>query len=110
METSFSSKNNAKYLRSAIGKIGYNIGDNETQIIPLVAGPEHMTMILRDQLETYDIFGSPFCDPATPKNRSLIRLTIAVLKNRMLLIVSYCGGAIRNIFSTKFSLLICFIV
>jgi CAI-1 autoinducer synthase len=32
--------------------------------------------VLRDALEARGLFGAVFCAPATPKNRSLIRLTV----------------------------------
>jgi CAI-1 autoinducer synthase len=67
---------NAKHLRDCLGGLGYNLGGSESQIIALEAGPEERTIVLRDALESHDIFGSVFCAPATAKNRSLIRLSI----------------------------------
>ncbi|MBI5937385.1 MAG: quorum-sensing autoinducer CAI-1 synthase [Betaproteobacteria bacterium] len=67
---------NAAYLRSRLDELGYNLHDSASQIIALEAGPEPQTMVLRDALEARGIFGSVFCAPATPKNRSLIRLSI----------------------------------
>ena len=42
----------------------------------LVGGAEENSIQLRNALESRGVFGSPFCDPATPKNRSLIRFTV----------------------------------
>jgi len=42
----------------------------------LVPGAEHLTIQLRDALEAKGVFGSVFCDPATPRNRSLVRFTL----------------------------------
>lgn len=67
---------NAAYLRKGLLELGYNVSDSESQIIALEAGPESQTMILRDALEARGVFGSVFCDPATPKNRSLVRLSV----------------------------------
>lgn len=67
---------NAAYLRSRLDELGYNLHDSASQIIALEAGPEPRTMVLRDALEARGIFGSVFCAPATPKNRSLVRLSI----------------------------------
>ena len=33
-------------------------------------------MILRNAMQAKGVFGSVFCAPATPKNRSLMRLTV----------------------------------
>ena len=67
---------NAVALRSRLSALGYDIGQDATQIIALVAGAEHLTIQLRDALEARGVFGSVFCDPATPRNRSLVRFTL----------------------------------
>lgn len=68
--------NNATYLRENLSDMGYNVEDGQSQIIALESGPESHTQILRDALEAREIFGSVFCAPATPKNRSIIRFSI----------------------------------
>lgn len=67
---------NAAYLRIQLEELGYNLHDSQSQIVALEAGPEPQTIVLRDALEARGIFGSVFCAPATPKNRSLVRLSI----------------------------------
>jgi CAI-1 autoinducer synthase len=67
---------NARYVRSRLAELGYNLNGSETQIIGLEAGPEQQTIILRDALEARGIFGSVFCAPATAQNRSLVRLSL----------------------------------
>ena len=69
-------QNNATYLRENLSDMGYNADDGESQIIALESGPESQTIILRDALEAREIFGSVFCAPATPKNRSIIRFSV----------------------------------
>ena len=66
----------AQSLRDGLDKLGYNVGDGTEQIIALEAGLESQTMILRDALQSNGIFGAVFCAPATPRNRSLMRLTV----------------------------------
>jgi CAI-1 autoinducer synthase len=63
-------------LRVSLDALGYNVDDSESQIISLEAGPEPDTMRLRDAMEARDIVGAIFCAPATPKNRSLLRLSL----------------------------------
>ena len=67
---------NADYLRAGLIELGYNLTISKAQILGLEAGPERATIKLRDALESRGIFGSVFCAPATPKNRSLIRFTL----------------------------------
>lgn len=66
----------AARLRHGLDELGYNVDDSQSQIIALEAGPEPATMHLRDAMERHDIFGAIFCAPATPKNRSLLRLSL----------------------------------
>ncbi|MBI3994150.1 MAG: quorum-sensing autoinducer CAI-1 synthase [Candidatus Lambdaproteobacteria bacterium] len=84
---------NAAYLRHALAALGYEVGTDESQILALVPGPEHQTMRLRDALEARGVFGSVFCDPATPRNRSLIRFTINAGHTREALdhVAAVCG-------------------
>lgn len=66
----------AAQFRSGLLELGYDVSVSESQIIPLVAGPEARTRVLRDALESHGIFGSVFCAPATPRNKSMVRLCI----------------------------------
>jgi CAI-1 autoinducer synthase len=66
----------SRELRGQLGALGYNVGDGSEQIIALEAGPEPKTLALRKLLETRGVYGAMFCAPATPKNRSLVRLTL----------------------------------
>ncbi len=68
----------ADQVRGNLIDSGYDVSTSQTQIIPLVAGPEERTKQLRDALESRGVFGSVFCAPATPRNRSLVRLCINV--------------------------------
>lgn len=63
-------------LRNGLLEQGYDVSCSETQIIPLIAGPESETALLRDALEANGVIGSVFCAPATPRNRSLVRLCV----------------------------------
>jgi len=67
---------NAEFLRAALLNNKVNIGDSNSQIIPLLSGSEADTLWLRDELEKENIFGAVFCAPATPKNKTLVRLSI----------------------------------
>jgi CAI-1 autoinducer synthase len=66
----------AAWLRQRLTELGYNLNGSRSQIIALEAGTEQRTIVLRDALQSHGIFGSVFCAPATPRNRSLIRLSI----------------------------------
>ncbi len=63
-------------LRTGLLQRGYEVSCSESQIIPLIAGAESETARLRDALEANGVIGSVFCAPATPRNRSLVRLCV----------------------------------
>lgn len=63
-------------LRRGLLQNGYEVSCSESQIIPLVAGPDSNTAYLRDTLEAHGIIGAMFCAPASPRNRSLVRLCV----------------------------------
>ena len=65
----------ARRARAELSELGYNVSDGTEQIIALEAGTEPQTMKLRNALQRRGIFGAVFYYPATPKNRSLVRLT-----------------------------------
>ena len=67
---------NARRVRNGLRALGYNVNDGSEQIIALEAGPEPKTLVLRKALEKRGVFGAVFCAPATPKNRSIVRLTL----------------------------------
>ncbi|GGB23162.1 hypothetical protein GCM10011505_00470 [Tistrella bauzanensis] len=67
---------NTAYLRSGLRDVGIDVGNSPAPIISLIGGFEPGTAQLRDRLEDHGIFGAVFCAPATPKGRSLVRLTV----------------------------------
>jgi CAI-1 autoinducer synthase len=67
----------ARRLRLGFSALGYPVHQGTEQIIALEAGTEPATMILRDHLESRDVFGAVFCAPATSKNRAMVRLTVS---------------------------------
>lgn len=68
-------RNISKSLRDNISELGYSV-NSESHIISLESGLESDTEIFRDCLEKNGVFGAVFCSPATPKNRSVIRLSL----------------------------------
>lgn len=57
-------------------QLNIDIAPSQTHIIPLLCGSEQNTIWLRQRLEEANIFGAVFCYPATPKNKSMIRLSL----------------------------------
>ncbi len=66
------------YMHKKLLQININVAPSQTQIIPLLCGSEQDTIWLRNNLEEANIYGAVFCYPATPQNKSLIRLSLTV--------------------------------
>lgn len=83
------------YLRQGLQAAGWPIADNDAPIIALTGGAEERTVRLRDALEARNVFGAVFCAPSTPKNRSLVRLTVnaAVSENELDQVIDACAAA-----------------
>lgn len=67
---------NHALLRDGLLEAGFDVRDSDSQIIALVTGSNPDTKKFRDCLAGQGIFGSVFLPPATPRNASLIRLTV----------------------------------
>lgn len=63
-------------LRKGLQERGYDVSCSESQIVPLIAGPESETARLRDALQDHGVVGAVFCAPATPRNKSMVRLCV----------------------------------
>lgn len=76
---------NHTYLKQELTKLGYNVRNCSSQIIALEAGEILNTVLLRDVMESRDVFGSIFLPPATPDKRCLMRYTVNCgLSNRQM--------------------------
>lgn len=69
-------KNLCDHMHNKLNQANINVSPSKTQIIPLLCGSEQETIRLRQYLEAANIFGAVFCYPATPKSKSLIRLSL----------------------------------
>jgi CAI-1 autoinducer synthase len=67
---------NHAYLRDGLLKLGYDVGECDSQIIAVVAGSNPDTIILRDYLAANGIYGSVFAPPATAEGAALVRFTV----------------------------------
>jgi CAI-1 autoinducer synthase len=91
-------RENVAYLKAGLRSAGLDIADHDSPIIALVGGLEERTVALRDALEARNVFGAFFCAPATPKNRSLVRLTLNAAMQRAELdqIIEACAAVKRE--------------
>ncbi len=63
-------------VRASLAALGYPVANGTEQIIGLEVGREVDTLALRDAMEARGVFGAVFVAPATPRERSVLRLTL----------------------------------
>ena len=91
-------RNNARRIREGLVQLGYNINGSDSHIVSLESGSEQNTIALRNALNERGVFGSPYCAPATPANRALLRFSIcAALTNEDIAKVLRVCDEIRSV-------------
>jgi len=60
-------------MKAGFKGMGYNTGDTETPIIPIIIGDDELAFMLWRFLREDGIFANPVIYPAVPKGQSLIR-------------------------------------
>ncbi|TET74787.1 MAG: aminotransferase class I/II-fold pyridoxal phosphate-dependent enzyme [Candidatus Aminicenantes bacterium] len=60
-------------MKSGFQAMGYNTGETETPIIPVIIGDDDMTFMMWKFLREEEIFTNPIINPAVPKGQALIR-------------------------------------
>jgi 8-amino-7-oxononanoate synthase len=54
-------------------KIGLNVGESQTPVIPVIIGPDEVCFAFWKMLYANHVFANPVISPATPPGRALIR-------------------------------------
>ncbi len=67
---------NARYFKEKISKLGYNIGQSETPITPVIIGDEELTGIFSKKLFENGLFVSPIIFPTVPKGTARVRCMV----------------------------------
>jgi 8-amino-7-oxononanoate synthase len=67
---------NAARLRQGISSLGFDILGSETQIVPVLIGPDELTVIFWKGLWEQGIFTTPALPPGVPPGHSIIRTSV----------------------------------
>ncbi len=65
--------NNADYMKKGLTELGFDIGQSETPIIPIMIGDDMRTIIFWKALFEEGLFTNPVIPPGVPPNKSLLR-------------------------------------
>ncbi len=65
---------NTKYLKEKFSKLGFDIGNSETPITPIILGDEDLTLKFSQRLLEEGVFASAIRFPLVPKGKARIRV------------------------------------
>ncbi len=66
-------QNNIEHFKKGLSKMGYNTGNSETSIVPILIGDEEKTLQLCKKVNEEGIFICPILFPAVPKGTNRLR-------------------------------------
>jgi 8-amino-7-oxononanoate synthase len=64
---------NAEFLKSGLSSLGFDTGDSQTPVIPIIVGDDDRAFAMTRRLEQEGVFVNPVISPATPPGRALLR-------------------------------------
>lgn len=73
---------NADYMREGFKKLGYNTGQSNTPIIPVILREQYRTVLAWHALIDEGVYTNPVVPPATPPNMSLLRTSYTATHRR----------------------------
>ena len=68
--------NNTRRLQQGLRKLGYDIGETETPIIPVLIGPLEKTFVFWRKLFDAGVFTNPVVPPAVPPSQCRLRASL----------------------------------
>ncbi len=68
---------NSFYLREVLKRENFNIGNSQTNIIPLIIGDPKKTISISKELESKGLYVAPIRPPSVPQNSSRLRISIS---------------------------------
>ncbi|TVR23195.1 MAG: pyridoxal phosphate-dependent aminotransferase family protein [Anaerolineaceae bacterium] len=73
---------NADYMRDGLRNLGYNVGNSNTPIIPVIIGEDYRTMLSWHALIHEGVYTNPVGPPGVPPNQSLLRTSYMATHRR----------------------------
>jgi 8-amino-7-oxononanoate synthase len=64
---------NARFLKEGLSKMGFDTGDSQTPVVPIIVGDDLRAFAMTRRLEEEGVFVNPVVSPATPNGRALLR-------------------------------------
>lgn len=73
---------NTRFMMTSLRAIGFDCGESETPVIPIVVGEDYLAFKMAKRLEEEGVFVNPVVSPACPPGRALIRTSYMATHRR----------------------------
>lgn len=73
---------NTRYMKRELELLGYDTGDSESPVIPMVVGEDVTAFIMVKRLQERGVFANPVISPAVPPGRAMIRTSYMATHTR----------------------------
>lgn len=73
---------NADYMRNGLKTLGYDVGNSNTPIIPIILRDEYRTVLAWHALINEGVYTNPVVPPGVPPNQSLLRTSYTATHTR----------------------------
>jgi 7-keto-8-aminopelargonate synthetase-like enzyme len=73
---------NTRYMLRELRSLGFDTGDSESPVIPIVVGDDLATFVMVKHLQEQGIFANPVISPAVPPGSALIRTSYMATHER----------------------------
>lgn len=73
---------NTRFMMDGFRSLGFNTGDSETPVIPVIVGDDQLTFVMAKRLHEEGIFVNPVVSPAVPPELALLRTSFMATHTR----------------------------
>ncbi len=73
---------NTRFMKSELQALGFDTGDSESPVIPILVGADETCFAAVMRLEELGVFANPVVSPAVPKGRAMIRTSYMATHTR----------------------------
>ena len=73
---------NTAYMKQELALLGYDTGDSESPVIPLLVGEDIVAFKMAIRLQEEGVFANPVITPAVPQGRAMIRTSYMATHTR----------------------------
>ena len=73
---------NTEYMKRELTNLGFDTGDSDSPVIPLLVGDEFTTFTMAKRLQDEGVFANPIVPPAVPAGQAMIRTSYMATHQR----------------------------